>query len=127
MDYLFLISRILLGGYFLMSGINHFTKSEMMTGYTASKGVPFPKLAVLGTGILLVLGGLGILLGMYVEWAVLSLAVFLIPTTFIMHAFWKATDSNMKMMEMIQFMKNMALLGAVLAYLFIPLPWPYSF
>ena len=44
-----------------------------------------------------------------------------------MHNFWAITEPNMKMMETVNFYKNMALLGAVLMILFIPLPWVYSF
>lgn len=98
----------------------------MMTGYTASKGVPAPKLAVLGSGVVILLGGLGILLGVYVEWAVLLLAVFLVIVTFVMHNFWKIEDPNAKMMDMIMFMKNLALLGGALAFLFVPAPWMFS-
>ena len=126
MEYLFLVSRILFGGFFLLNGINHFLKGDMMTQYTAAKGVPAPKTAVYGTGLLLILAGLGIIGGIYVAWAVLALVIFLIPITFIMHAFWKATEPNMKMTETIMFMKNIALTGAALAYLFVPEPWAFS-
>ena len=126
MEILFLLARILFGGFFLINGINHFTKSEMMTGYTTSKGVPFPKLAVFGSGIVILLGGLGILLGVYVEWAVLLLAVFLIIVTFKMHNFWSTQDPNAKMTDMVMFMKNLALLGGALAFLFVPGPWMFS-
>ena len=126
MEYLFLVSRILFGGFFLLNGINHFLKGDMMTQYTAAKGIPAPKIAVYGTGLLLILAGLGIIGGVYVAWAVLALIIFLIPVTFIMHAFWKATEPNMKMTETIMFMKNIALTGAALAYLFIPEPWAFS-
>jgi len=126
MEYLFLVSRILFGGFFLLNGINHFLKGDMMTQYTTAKGVPAPKIAVYGTGLLLILAGLGIIGGVYVAWAVLALIIFLIPVTFIMHAFWKATEPNMKMTETIMFMKNIALTGAALAYLFIPEPWAFS-
>ena len=126
MEYLFLVSRILFGGFFLLNGINHFLKGDMMTQYTAAKGIPAPKIAVYGTGLLLILAGLGIISGVYVVWAVLALVIFLIPITFIMHAFWKATEPNMKMTETIMFMKNIALTGAALAYLFVPEPWAFS-
>ena len=126
MEYLFLVSRILFGGFFLLNGINHFLKGDMMTQYTAAKGIPAPKIAVYGTGLLLILAGLGIIGGIYVAWAVLALVIFLIPITFIMHAFWKATEPNMKMTETIMFMKNIALTGAALAYLFVPEPWAFS-
>ncbi|MEK7635590.1 MAG: DoxX family membrane protein [Patescibacteria group bacterium] len=123
-DILFFIGRLLLGGYFIISGINHFTKLGMLEGYTQSKGVPMPKAAVIITGILLLLGGLGILLGVYVEWAILALVIFLVSVTFIMHAFWKVQEPNMRMSEMVHFMKNLALLGALLMLLSIPM-WPY--
>lgn len=83
-----------------------------------------PKAAVIITGILLLLGGLGILLGVYVEWAILALVIFLVSVTFIMHAFWKVQEPNMRMSEMVHFMKNLALLGALLMLLSIPM-WPY--
>lgn len=126
MEILFLIGRVLYGGYFLMNAFNHFTKSQMLSGYAASKGVPLPRLAVLGSGLLLALGGLGILLGVYIQWAVWALIIFLIPVSFKIHAFWLVPDPNMKMIETVNFTKNMALLGAALVLLAIPLPWGYS-
>ncbi|MEK7636350.1 MAG: DoxX family protein [Patescibacteria group bacterium] len=125
-EILFLVSRILVGGYFLMNGINHFRYTAMMVPYTQSKGVPMPKLAVLGTGVLMLVGGLGILLGVWVSYAVLALIAFLVPVTFIMHNFWTIEDPNQRLMDMIHFMKNIALVGAVLAYLAVPMPWAWS-
>ena len=76
---------------------------------------------------MLLLGGLSILLGAYPIARVILLAAFLIPVSFMMHDFWKVQDPQMKMGEMINFMKNMALLGALLMFLAIPRPWPASF
>ena len=124
--FLFLIGRILYGGYFLMSGRNHFLKMEMMSGYAASKGVPSSKLAVAVSGFLILAGGLGILTGLYVEWSVLLIAIFLVIISFKMHAYWTDADPNAKMVNMQHFLKNMALLGAALMFLAIPAPWPYA-
>jgi hypothetical protein len=63
MKTLFLIGRILFGGYFLYSGIHHFSQLSMLSQYAESKNVPAPKLAVTGSGLLVFLGGLSILLG----------------------------------------------------------------
>ena len=126
MDILFLIGRILFGGYFIMNGLNHLFKGSALAGYASSKGVSQPKLAVFATGLLILFGGIGILLGVYVEYAVLFLALFLIPVSFMMHAFWKISDPMAKMMDQINFMKNMALLGAALMTLAIPMPWLWS-
>src|SRR5438093_3161624 len=45
-----LAGRAIFGGFFLMNAFNHFTKADMMARYSASKGVPAPKFAVLGSG-----------------------------------------------------------------------------
>ncbi len=123
---LFLIGRLIYGAYFLHSGIKHFTNTNMLTGYAASKGVVQSKLAVYVTGLLMIFGGLGILLVAYIPYAVAMLAVFLIPVSLIMHNYWKDTDANTKMSNMINFNKNMALLGADLMFLVIPTPWMWG-
>ena len=123
---LFLVGRVLFGGYFVMNGLNHFMKMGMMKGYASSKSVPMASMAVAITGLMILLGGLGILMGVYIQLSVLLLAIFLVFVTFKMHNFWAVTEPNMKMMEMVNFYKNMALLGAVLMMLFIPSPWVYG-
>jgi uncharacterized membrane protein YphA (DoxX/SURF4 family) len=111
------IGRILFGGYFIMGGINHFRHLEMMSGYAQSKGTPYPKYSVTFSGILLVIGGASLLLNVLPGLGLISLAVFLVPVTLIMHAPWKVQDPQAKMSETINFMKNIALLGAVLILL----------
>lgn len=126
MDILFLIGRILMGGFFTMMGINHFMKMKMMVEYSGAKKVPVPTLAVVGTGFLLLLGGLSIMLGYYPKIGVLLLAIHLIPVSVMMHNFWAIEDQMAKMTEMTMFMKNMALLGGALMLLAIPEPWMWS-
>lgn len=117
MMYLFLLGKVLFGGFFIMSGYNHFKNLVAYTGYAQSKGVPMAKLAVLVTGIMLILGGAGVLLGIYVQCALVLLALFLIFTTPKMHTYWKISDPMMKAGERVNFYKNVALLGGVLMLL----------
>jgi putative oxidoreductase len=126
MDYLFLIGRILFGGFFLFNAYNHFTGVSSMAPYAASKGVPAPRMAVLGSGLLLALGGSSILLGVEPKWGVLLLTLFLVPVTFTMHNFWADQDQKARQSNEIQFQKNLALLGASLMLLLIPEPWALS-
>lgn len=126
MDYLFLVGRILFGGYFVYNGINHFLNLKTMAGYAQSKGTPAPEVAVVGSGLMLVLGGLSILLGAYPVVGIALLIGFLVPTSFVMHNFWKAADPQTKMNDMINFTKNVALAAALLMFLAIPRPWPLS-
>src|ERR1051326_5578338 len=122
---LFLIGRLILGGYFVMSGIRHFTHFGMMSGYAKSKGTPAPSAAIAGTGILLVSGGLSFLLGVWPFIGGILLVIFLLGVSFKIHDFWAISDPQAKMNEMVNFTKNMALLGAILIIMTYPGPWPY--
>lgn len=126
MDILFLIGRLIFGGYFIMNAWNHFRNLEDMTGYAASKGVPSPRAAVFFGGILLLLGGLGVVFGVAPEASLALLIIFLVPVSFKMHAFWKETDPNARLMERVQFMKNTALVGALLMLYAVSVPWAYN-
>ncbi len=126
MNGLFLAGRILLGGFFLISGLKHFTQLKMMTGYAASKKVPAPAAAIAGSGILIVLGGASLILGLWPQIGALLIVVFLVSVTPAMHNFWTVADPQQRMGEMINFMKNMALLGASLILLSGVCGWPLS-
>lgn len=126
MEIAFLVGRIIVGIYFLFNASNHFMQLEMLSNYADSKGVPSPRLAVIVSGLLLVVGGLSILLGFQPLIGVIALVVFFLPVTFMMHNFWAVDDPQMKMVEMVNFTKNMALLGSALMFLAIPQPWPFS-
>ena len=126
MEITFVIGRILFGGFFVLMGMNHFTRYSAMVGYAISKRVPFPRVSVPVTGLMIVFGGLGIVSGVasYVPLAVLLITVFLLLVNIKMHNFWAISDPQEKSMQMIQFLKNTALLGAALMILSIPAPWP---
>jgi uncharacterized membrane protein YphA (DoxX/SURF4 family) len=126
MQYLFLAGRLLYGGFFLLAGIDHFRRVAMMAPYAAAKGLPAPRLAVLGSGLVIILGGLSMLLGVRPIWGVLLLTVFLVPTSFLMHNYWAATDPAVRQLDVVNFKKNIALLGAAWMLLLIPQPWPLS-
>jgi len=119
MDMVLLIGRILFGALFLGSAVGHLTQSDSMAPYAASKGVPAAKQAVIGTGLMLVLGGLSVILGIWGDLGALLLFLFLLPTAVIMHNFWKETDPQAKQMEMIQFNKDIGLAGAALAFMWV--------
>ena len=126
MNTAFLIGRIIFGSYWLMAALNHFKNLNHMSEYARAKGTPFPKLAVSGSGVLLLLGGLSVLLGVYASIGVLLLIIFLVGVSIQMHSFWKVDDAQLKQIDVINFTKNMALIGALLMFLLLPRPWPMS-
>lgn len=119
------LGRILFGGYFFVSGLNHFINLKGLAQYAASKGVPMPELAVAFTGALILLGGLSVLLGFMPRVGLTLIILFLVPVTLVMHDFW-ALEEPERMAQMVQFLKNTGLLGACFAMIALPVPWPGS-
>jgi putative oxidoreductase len=121
----FLIGRILVGAFYLYNAVHHLLSFSMLTEYAKSKGVPLPGVAVAGAGVLLLVAGVTILLGWLPELGVVALVVFFIPVTFMMHNFWTEAEPQ-KTGDLINFTKNIALMGSALMFLKIGKPWPFS-
>lgn len=111
-----LAARLLFGILFLQNGYNHFVNFEGRKGYAEFKDVPAPGVAVVVSGVVLVLGSLGIMAGVYPVVAAGALAVFLIVATPLFHDFWTMSGED-RQNEKNHFMKNVGLLGGALAFL----------
>ncbi len=85
-----------------------------MTAYAKMKGVKHPKIATQITGGMLLLGGALLVIGLKMKIGVIILSIFMIGVSFMMHAFWKIKDPALQATEKMAFLKNMALLGALL-------------
>ena len=114
MRYAVPFGRLLFSLIFLMAGFSNFSHQAIQ--HAASAGVPLASLAVPVSGIVAFLGGLSILLGYRTRWGAWLIVLFLVPVTIMMHAFWNESDPMMRQMQMVNFMKNLALLGGALAF-----------
>jgi uncharacterized membrane protein YphA (DoxX/SURF4 family) len=122
-----LVARVLVGGVLAFMGLNHFLDTESMTGYARAKGLPAPKVAVLGSGGALLFGGLSVALGVYPAVGAGALATFLLVATPTMHDFWAFDDPEQVQAELTNFLKNVALLGVALGFLALSeVEWAYS-
>jgi len=126
MKALFLLGRVVFGGFFLYNGINHFMQLKGLAQYAGAKKVPAPEVAVGASGALLLIGGASIVLGLKPKIGALAIVAFLMSVSPMMHDFWTSEDPQDRMNNMIHFMKNMALLGAALALMGVEEPWPAS-
>ncbi len=123
---LHVLGRTIFGAYFLYNGISHFQHVEMLSRHAAHKGVTAPEVAVQASGALLVAGGLSVIAGVKPRQGLAAIIAFLIPVSLQMHRFWDITDPQQRMGEMVNFTKNMALVGAALTMMQIAEPWPAS-
>jgi len=107
-----LLGRFFFALIFLMAGANHFSKQTI--GYAVSAGVPLASIAVPLSGVLSIAGGLSILLGYRAKLGGWLIVLFLVSVTLMMHKFWLVQDPMMAQIQMILFMKNVAMLGGAL-------------
>ncbi len=114
MDGVILAGRILFSAIFVMSGVGHFRQYKGMVAYSRQMGLPLPEIAVPATGLLIGIGGIMFVLGIWADLAALLLVIFLVPAAFTMHRFWGLKDAMMAANQQAHFMKNMALAGAAL-------------
>ncbi len=103
------LGRILFSLIFVLSGFHHFSKATI--DYAAQQGLPMAEVLVPVSGVMAIVGGLSILLGFYARVGAWILVLFLVPVTLKMHAFWEVIDPQMRQMQMINFMKNVSMLG----------------
>ena len=120
MDVVFLIGRILFGLLFVVSGLMaHLIGRRKGVEYARMYNVPLPELGVPLTGVMALGGGVMVALGLWGDLGALLVAAFLLLITPLMHAFWKEQDAQQKQMQMANFNKNFALLGAALALFYV--------
>ena len=123
---IWLIGRVVLGGLFMMSGIQKLSGIDQFAASLAKNGIPVdiaPMLAWLGAAVETI-GGLCIVLGLATSWASLVLIAFTIVAAFIAHRFWQAPPEA-RMMQTAHFEKNMMIAGAF-CLLYVAGGGPYS-
>lgn len=106
------IGRIMLALIFVLAGVSKIADPAGTMGYMAAMGVPttlyYPTIA------LEVFGGLAIMAGYKVRYAAIALAVFSVVAAVIFH------NNFADKMQMILFMKNIAMAGGLLILSTIP-------
>jgi putative oxidoreductase len=118
MDVASLIGGILFGMIFMMSALSVHFKREGVE-YARGYGAPAPEVLVPLRGIAILLGGLSVTLGIWADLGALILVAFLVPTAFVMHAFWREADQPMQGMQMAHFLKNFSMAGGALIIFYV--------
>ncbi len=110
-----LLGRILLSAIFVMSALgNKIPNFSQVAGYMEQAGVPLPPVALAGAIVFLIAGGASVILGYKARIGATLLLIFLALATFYFHNFWAQTDPKVQQEYMIQAMKNLSMMGAML-------------
>ena len=107
------VGRVMLSTIFLMSAVgNKIPNFSGVVGYMQSHGVPFPQMMLVDAIVFLILGSISVIVGYKARIGASLLLVFLVLATYYFHNFW-ALEGQASQMEMIQFMKNLSMAGAM--------------
>lgn len=107
------LGRFMIATIFLLSAVgNNIPKFQDVAGYMGSKGVPQPQLMLAGAIVFLIAGSLSMIVGYHARFGAALLAIFLVLATYYFHDFWNLQGQESQM-EMIQFMKNLSMLGTM--------------
>ena len=101
-----LIARVFLGHIFLLAGVSKISAYEGTQGYMEAMGLPgalLPLVILLEVG-----GGLAIIVGWKSKWVSIALAAFTVIAAAIFH------NNFADQMQMILFMKNVAIAGGLM-------------
>src|SRR6516165_6189977 len=109
------VGRILLCTIFLLSAVgNKIPNFQAVAGAMANEGVPAPQVMLAGAIAFLIAGSLSVILGYKARIGAALLLVFLVLATYYFHDFWTLSDPQAQQEQMIQFLKNLGLMGAML-------------
>jgi len=126
-DEFFLAGRLIFGVPLFLFGVYHFMEHDNLTDYAAAHGVPMASFNVIATAVMLLLGSAGLILGVYPVVAAGMLAVFFLVVTAFMHRFWEEEDPEQREHEMVNFLKNIMLLGTSLIFIALSgTDWSYA-
>ena len=110
------LGRFLFALIFIISGLNHFSSGSL--SYAVNQGVPWANVLVPVSGLIALTGGLSVLLGFHARAGAFLILTFLLPVTFMMHNFWAFADPELAQMHLINFLKNLSLMGTAILITF---------
>ncbi len=117
MSVLSMLSRVALGAPFVYLGYQAVKEPGGRVVAATRFGIPdeYADLAVRANGAAMVLGGLSVATGICPRLGAAVVAGSMVPTTMAGHAFWKDTDPKAKAANLTQFLKNLGMVGGLLA------------
>ena len=107
------LARILISAIFLASAFNKITHFDATAHMIADKGIPVAAVAAAIAILIELAGGIMIIIGWQTKLAAAVQFVYLVPVTVMYHNFW-AAPPEMHDMQMVNFLKNLAIMGGLL-------------
>jgi putative oxidoreductase len=109
------VGRLMLSAIFLLAAVgNKIPHFNDVADVMAKVGIPAPRFMLVGAIAFLIAGSLSVILGYKSRIGASLLLIFLILATYYFHRFWESSDPKQQQDQMIEFLKNLGLMGAML-------------
>jgi len=109
------LARLLLAGSFFRGAWRAVNDPARLAPTAAKLGLPEPEAMVMFNGAAQLAGATAMSLGILPRLAAAGLALSLVPTTLGAHRFWEIEDETARSMQLTHFLKNLGLIGGLLA------------
>ncbi|AZO24709.1 DoxX family protein [Mesorhizobium sp. M1E.F.Ca.ET.045.02.1.1] len=107
------LGALLIGGVFILAGIEHFVKFKAMRGYLAAQRFPAPSFMLAAGSALEIVAGLMLVLGLAMPFAAGALVVFTLTANFMLLRFWASEEPERQVLRN-AFLINVAVIGGLL-------------
>jgi putative oxidoreductase len=109
------LARVLLSGIWIRSGLRTFRDPGPLTPRVtaALPWLPEPELVARAQAAVQVTAGTALALGVFPRLAATTLAIDLIPVTYVGHQFWKEKTPEARNPQITNFLKNIAMFGGL--------------
>lgn len=107
-------ARLALAPIFIVGGIDALIAPGPKSTKVQAAGIPRPTLAIRANGAAMAAGGLVLAVGPWPRLAAAGLMASLVPTTVVGHAFWAEDTTEGRKAQLMQFAKNLGILGGLL-------------
>jgi len=105
---------VALAPLFIVGGLDALIGPGPKSPKVEAAGIPQPALAVRANGAAMVVGGVVLAVGPWPRLAAAGLIASLVPTTVVGHAFWAEDTNEARKTQLLQFCKNLGVLGGLL-------------
>lgn len=128
MEVVYLLVRLIAGGYLAWRGVQHLEpySRALLVDAARKKSAVLPLVTVPLAGLMLTIGGVSIVIGVFPEAGVVLVVAYLVPSALLSHAYWRVRGAEARAAARRCFWRDVTLALVAIVLLALPQPWPLT-